>query len=79
LAEPERLADITQNRTSAIRDHVGNHGGSFPAIASIAILNHLFPAIGFEVEVDVGWPAALFGEKALEWKSEADGIDAGEP
>ena len=75
LREPEGLSDILEDRSSPIRDDVGDHRRALPAVASIAVLDDLLPPLGLEVDVDVGRTSPLMGQEPLEWQPETDGID----
>lgn len=79
LGEAQSLSDIAQHRPRSISDNVGHHRGPFASIAAIAVLDHLLPAIGFEIEIDVGRPAPLCGQEPFEGQTEPDRIDSGQP
>ncbi len=79
LAEPEGLGDVSKHGTRPIRDDIGDHGGALSSIPSVAVLDHLFTSIGFQIEVDIGSPTAFLGEKAFEGKPEPDRIHLGQP
>ena len=77
--EAESLAHFTRGHAVAIGDDVGGHGGAALAIALVEVLDDFFALVAAgQVEVDVGPLAALFGEKALEEKFHADGVDGGD-
>ena len=79
LGEPEGLGHVTEHRPCPVGDHVGHHRRPFPTVLAVAELDHLLPAIGLEVDVDVGWAAPLLGEEPLEGEMEPDRVDPGQP
>ncbi len=79
LAEPKGLGDVAENRTCPVGDDIGDHGGALSSVAPVAVLDDLFTAVGFEIEVDVGGPTSILGEKAFEGKPEPDRVDLGQP
>ena len=76
LRESKRLPDVTQHRPGPIGYDIRNHRRPLAPIAAIAILDHFFTPIGFEIEVDIGRPPALFGEEPLEREPETYWIDS---
>ena len=79
LGEPEGLGHITEHRLGPVGDHVGHHRRTLPPVLVVTELDHLLPAIGLEVDVDVGWAAPLLGEEPLEGEMEPDRVDPGQP
>ena len=51
--QAQRLADITHSRSRPIRDDLGRHPGPLATVLFVDILNHLFPALMLEIDVDV--------------------------
>ena len=54
-------------------------GGVVAAVALVDVLDHLLPAIGLDVEIDVGRTVALGREEPLEQQPEVDRIGLGDP
>src|SRR5690606_13880366 len=75
---PERSGHVPDRRAGPVRDHVGDLGGVVPAVPPVDVLDDLFPAFGFDVEVDVGWTVAFGGEEPFEQQLVADRVDVGD-
>ena len=79
LVEPEHLPHLARRAAAAIRDDVGRHRRTVPAVALVDVLNHLLaPIAARQVEIDVGPLAALLREKTLEEQVHADRIHRGD-
>src|SRR5215471_7240383 len=73
------LAHFPCSHPVAIGDDIRSHGGAAFSVLLVEILDDLFALVAAgQIEVDVGPFPALFGEKALEEKFHADGIDGGD-
>ncbi len=59
LGEAEHLAHVAHGRAGPVGDDVGDLGGVLAAVLLVDVLDRLFPTIGLDVDVDVGWPVAL--------------------
>jgi len=74
--EAQRLAHFARGGAAAIGDDVGGHGGSKLSEPPVDVLDDAARAFRrWEVEIDVGPLAALFGKEALEEQVHAHGID----
>ena len=78
LGHPEHLAHVAQHRSRPVGDDIGDHGRPLPPVSPVAVLDHLFPAVGLQIQVDVRRPSPLFGEEPLERQVQPDRIDPGE-
>jgi hypothetical protein len=76
---PNVLATSRSTELGPVGDHVGHHGRPLPPVAAVAVLDHLLPPVGLEVDVDVGGTSPLLGEEPLEGQVEPDRVDPGEP
>ena len=66
LGDPERLADVAQRALRTVADHGGAEGGVVAAVGVEHPLHDDLAALVLEVDVDVGWLAALLRHEALE-------------
>ena len=53
--------------------------GAFAAVFLVDILNHFFPALMLEVDVDVGGFGAVLGDEPLEQDVDPIGVDGRDP
>ena len=60
------LADVPHGRTRPIGDQFGRHAGPIAAVLLVDILNHFFPALMLEVDVDVRGFVPILGDEPLE-------------
>ena len=63
---PQRLAHFPDGGPMPVTDHVGHHGGTVAPIGFVHMLDHLFPAVVLDVQVDIRRLVSLPGEKTLE-------------
>ncbi len=77
--EPERPGHVAHRRAGPVGDHVGDLGGVVAAVALVDVLDHLFPTIGLDVEIDVGRTVTLGRQEPFEQQPERDGIGLGDP
>ena len=75
FGQPERLAHFTHRTARTVVDHRGANPRAFAAIAAIDILHHLFTPLMFEIDIDIGRFAALFGHEAREQQVMFDRVD----
>ena len=66
LGHAERLADVAQRALRTVADHGGAEGGVVAAVGVEHPLHDDLAALVLEVDVDVGWLAALLRHEALE-------------
>ena len=64
LAHPQHLAHFAHRTARAIMDHGGGDASAFAAIAFVNPLHHLLAALMLEIDIDIGWFLALFGNEA---------------
>ena len=76
---PQRLSHFTDSRPVAVADHIGHHGGALAPILLIHVLDHFFPAVVLDVQVDVGRLGPLPGQKTLEKEVDLGRVHAGDP
>src|SRR5690606_38793990 len=69
------LADLADGTARAVVNDGSADGCVFAAVALVDILNDLLAPLVLEVDVDVGWLAALLGKKAGKEKVAGCGID----
>ena len=72
------FAHVAQRRAGPVGDDVGHLGGVEPAVASVDVLDDLFPPARLDVDVDVGRPVAGWGQEALEEQAEGHGVHVGD-
>ncbi len=73
--QAQGLADVAHGGTRPIGDQLGRHAGPFAAVFLVDILNHFFPALMLEVDVDVGGFVAILGNEPLEQDVDPIGVD----
>ena len=73
------LADVTHGGTRPIGDQLGRHAGPFAAIFLVDILNHFFPALMLEVDVDVRGLVPILGNEPLEQDIDPIRVDGRDP
>ena len=78
LAHPQHLAHFAHRTARAIMDHGGGDAGAFAAIAFVNPLHHLLAALMLEIDIDVGWLLALFGNEAGKQQIMFRRIDGGD-
>ncbi len=78
LGEPEGLGHVLEHRSRPVGDDVRHHRGAFTPVAAVAVLDHLLPSVGLEVDVDVGGFPPLLGEESLEGQMKSYRIDPGQ-
>ena len=66
----QRLGHVAHRRAGAVGDDVGHLSRVVPPVALVHVLDHLFPATTFDVEVDVGWPIAFGREEPFEQQTQ---------
>ena len=64
LRHAERLADLAHGAPRAVAAHDRRQGRAVPAIGVVDPLDHLFPALVLEVDVDVGRLAPLLARRS---------------
>ena len=64
--QAQRLADVPHGGTRPIGDQFGRHAGPFAAVLLVDILNHFFPALMLEIDVDVRGFVPILGDEPLE-------------
>jgi len=74
----ERARHVAHRRTSTVRDHVGDLGGTQAPVALVHVLDDLFATIAFDVEVDVGRPVALGRQETLEQQPQRHRVGFGD-
>ena len=74
----ERLGHVADRRPRPIGDDVGHLGGVMPAVALVHVLDDLFAAVTFDVDVDVGRAIALGRQEPLEQQTQRHGIGLGD-
>jgi hypothetical protein len=72
--EAKGLADITHCAAAAIGNDFGGEGGAIATVLGIDVLNDLFAAFVFKVDIDVGGFIALLADEAFKEKIDAGGI-----
>ncbi|GBD30284.1 hypothetical protein HRbin32_01387 [bacterium HR32] len=76
---PQHLPHVPQRRAHPVADLVGHHGRPVPAVLPVHPLDHLFPAVVLDVEVDVGWLRPLPRQEPFEQEGHAHGVHRGDP
>ena len=76
--EAEGLGHVPHRRLGPVRDDVRDLRRVVPPVQLVHVLDDLLPALGLDVEVDVGRPVALGRQEALEQEAEGDGIGLGD-
>ena len=64
--QPKGLAHIAQGTAGAVGNNGGSQRGAVASIFVVQVLNDLFSALVLEVDIDIRWLVALFGNEALE-------------
>ena len=77
--DPQHLSHLPDGGPVAVADHVGHHGGAVAPVLPVHVLDHLFPAVVLDVQVDVGRLGPLPGQKALEKEIHLGRVHAGDP
>ena len=62
--QAERLGHVAHRALAAITDHRGGQRGTAATVLGIDVLQHFLAAFMLEVDVDIGWLVALFGQEA---------------
>ena len=77
--QPERLARVAHRAAGPVSDDRSRERGPVPAVLAVHVLDHLFPPLVLEIDVDVGRLVALARDEALEQHLRARGVDLGDP
>src|SRR5262249_27568343 len=78
LVKPHDLADFSDCRPAPISDDISGHCRAELAIALVNVLNHAFTAVAaWQIQIDVGPFAALFGKESLEEQLHPNRVDCG--
>ena len=78
LGQPQRLPHLAHGRAGAVADDVGDHRRPVAPVLLVDELNHLFPPLVHDVEVDVGRLGPLARQEALEQQIDPRGVDGGD-
>ena len=78
LGQAHRLADIAQRPLGAVADDGRGQRGMVAAIGLVNPLDHLFAALVFKVDVDIGRLAAFLADETLKQQVIAAGINGGD-
>ncbi len=79
LAEPQSLTNIFHGTLETISDHTGGQGCTLTAIFLVDILDHLFAAFMFKIDIDIWRLMALLGNKTLKQHVDLGRIHLGDP
>ena len=74
----QRPGRITNRRARAVADDVGHLGAVVAPVTLVDVLDDLFAAVALDVDVNVGRPIALGGEKPFEEQAQRDGVHIGD-
>ena len=77
--EAQRHAHLADDRAGPVGDDVADHPGVLGAVLVVDVLDHLFPALRREVDVDVRICGPALVDEPLEEQVVADRIDPGDP
>ncbi len=76
---PERLGHVPDGGLRPVADHVRDLGRVPAAVLPVDVLDHLLPAVGVEVDVDIRLLGPGRGEEPLERQVVEDAVDRGDP
>ena len=79
LRKPHGHPHLTDGAFGAVMDHCGAEPGAVASIAFIDMLNDLFAALMFEINVNVGRLVAGLRDKAFKHHGANFGADRGDP
>jgi hypothetical protein len=74
----ECFGDVAHRRLRPVGDDVRYLRGAFSAVQVVDVLDRFLTAVGLDVDVDIGWLAALRRKEALEHQPVVDGVDRGD-
>ncbi len=74
----QRFGDVTDRRLGTVGDDVGDLGGVLAVVALVDVLDGLLPPVGLDVQVDIGRPVTIRGQKALEQQAVTHCVDRGD-
>ena len=77
--QAQRLANVPHGGTRPVGDELGRHPGPLAAILFVDILNHLFPALVLEVDIDVRGFGPILGNEPLEEDVDPIRVDGRDP
>ena len=63
--QTERLAHVSDRRPPTEGDDVGDHGGPIAPVALVDVLDYALALLMLDIQIDVGWLAALRRHKPL--------------
>ena len=75
---PEAEGGVPDGRFRPVGDDIGDLGGPVAAEMVVDVLDDLFAATGFDVDVDVRVPLAVRGQEPVEEQPVFDGVDGGD-
>jgi hypothetical protein len=78
LGQAHGAADLAHRALAPVMDHRGAQPRAMAAIAFVDVLDHLFAAFMFEIDVDVGGLVPGFGNEAFEHHGADLGADRGD-
>ena len=76
---PECPRNIADGRADAIADHHGGHADPLPAIFAVHVLQHLFAALVFKIDIDIGRFVPLAAHKSLKEQIHSLRVDCCNP
>ncbi len=79
LREAQGAGHVAHRTACPVGDDVGHLGGIVAAVFVVDVLDDLFPLIGLDVDVDVGWPVAGGRQEPLEQQIVGHRVDRRHP
>ncbi len=75
--QAQHAGHVAHRAAAAVADRHGGERGTFAAVAVEHVLQHFLAAFVFEIDVDVRWFVAFFGDEAFEQQFHVAGVDLG--
>ena len=77
LRVAQRTRGIAGRPLAAIGNDISHLRRAFPAVGAIRVLDNFFAAAGLDVDINIGRPITVRGEKTLEKQLRRDGLGIG--
>ncbi|CPU45664.1 Uncharacterised protein [Mycobacteroides abscessus] len=78
LREPQRLGHVAHRHPAAVGDGIGDLSSLVSAMFGVDVLDDFFSAVGFDVDIDIGFTVTRFGHETFEQQAFSHRIDAGD-